>query len=333
MTFRDKPARTVTLKDVAEHAGVAVSTASRALANPGRVKAETVDQVRAAAAAVGYTRGRRRADRAGLSIALLVPDLTNPYYFDLVKGAERQARAAGVGLMVGNNEESPIVEMRQVERHQPRVDGFVLAASRLKDADIRELAGAMPTVLVNRVCPPVTHVVADQQLSVGRMVEHLASLGHRRIAYLAGPWTSWVSEQRHKIMVKAAEARGMETVRLGPFTPMVSGGRLAARAVLESGATAVLAHNALLALGTMHELQQGGTRVPEDVSIAACDDVFATELSTPALSARVGPMNDLGRAAVNTVLGFWADPDRTADHSIELPADFVIRGSTAAPRA
>ncbi|PBI88810.1 HTH-type transcriptional repressor CytR [Rhodococcus erythropolis] len=329
--------RPPTVTDVARAAGVAPSTVSRAFTNPNRVNEATRQHVLAIAQELGY-RGGHPAARTLLrgsseTIALLVPDITNPHFFGLIRGAERQAASSGFTLVLADTEESPQAELRHVERLGRSVDGIVFGASRLSDDQLRAVAAAHPIALVNRQVDGLPSVNADQRDSVWQIVSHLVGLGHRRIAYLSGPRTSWVAAKRWDALITAANHFAINVARLGPFPPFLSGGAQAADAFLARQATAAITHNGLLGIGVLRRLAERGITVPEDVSVIACDDIFAAEFFTPALTARVGPMEDLGRAAVNLVLCSLEDdsPDE-ASHSLVLPAQLVVRGSTGPVR-
>src|SRR6201995_1458089 len=136
--------RTVTLQDVAADAGVAVSTASRALANPDRVSPATREHVQAVAARLGYRHHRAATvpDPGRMPmLALLVADITNPSNFGIIRGAEAQARAAGYTLVLGDTQENPAFEQAHAERLRSTVEGFVLAGSRQPQPELLELAG------------------------------------------------------------------------------------------------------------------------------------------------------------------------------------------------
>src|SRR5437588_210945 len=142
-----------TIHDVAREAGVAASTVSRAFTNPQRVNARTREHVFSVADRLGYLPNPlARALPSGrtTTIALLVPDITNPFFFDLIRGAERQASAAGYTVILTDTEESPEVEAHNVERLRRAADGFVLASSRLTDRQLRDIAADNVVALVNR---------------------------------------------------------------------------------------------------------------------------------------------------------------------------------------
>src|SRR5690349_14716075 len=156
--------RRATITDVAEAAGVAASTVSRAFTRPERVNHRTREHVLAVAAELGYSPNpAARALESGrtTTLGLLVPDITNPYFAGVIKGAERAADAAGFTLVLGDTQENPTREERLLARLGGAVDGFVVAASRLPDETLRRSAELTPLVLLNRATPGLPCVVAD----------------------------------------------------------------------------------------------------------------------------------------------------------------------------
>lgn len=321
-----------TIYDVARAAGVATSTVSRAFSNPSRVAAPTRERVLAAAEELGYRPNpHARALLSGKhrTLAMVVSDITNPHYFELIRGAEMRARMSEYTLLLVNAEESPRQEWDQIQRLSPAVDGFVLAASRLPDENLRQVAAQRPVVLMSRELAGLASVVLDHTEGCRQIVTHLASLGHRELVYLAGPRNSWMAHTRWTALSTAAEQAGITARRAGPFTPKTSQGGAAGDAALNDGASAVIAHNDLLAMGVMRRLGERGVRVPEDVSVVGFDNIFAADLCTPGLTTLGGAHADVGRTAVELLLtaGVRAPDDQP---QIALATDLVLRGSTGA---
>jgi DNA-binding LacI/PurR family transcriptional regulator len=322
-----------TIYDVAAAAGVATSTVSRAFSSPTRVSAKTRERVLAAAAELGYRPNpHARALLSGRhhTVAMVVSDITNPHYFELIRGAEMRARASEYTLVLVNAEESPRVEYDQIQRLASSVDGFVLAASRLPDENLRQIAAQRPVVLMSRELSGLASVVLDHVQGCRQIVEHLASLGHRDLTYLAGPPNSWMAKTRWSALRTAAEELGLEARRIGPFTPKVSQGGAAADGALHAGATAIVAHNDLLAIGVVQRLAQRSVRVPDDVSVVGFDNIFAANLCTPTLTTLGGAHADVGRAAVEILLEA-VGPIRareSAPPQVVLPTELVLRQST-----
>jgi DNA-binding LacI/PurR family transcriptional regulator len=326
-----------TIYDVAEAAGVATSTVSRAFSTPGRVSARTREHVLAVAAEVGYRPNpHARALLSGrhYTVAMVVSDITNPHYFELIRGAEMRAKASEYTLVLVNAEESHRIEYAQIQRLISSVDGFVLAASRLPDENLSQIAAQRPVVLMSRQAPGLASVVLDHAQGCRRIVEHLASLGHRKLIYLAGPRNSWMAKIRWAAIKDAAKDLGIDAKRIGPFTPKVSQGGAAADGALHAGASGVIAHNDLLAIGVAQRLAQRSVKVPDEVSIVGFDNIFAADLCTPSLTTLGGAHADVGRAAVELLLdSVESARSQSPPPQVVLPTELVIRDSTGVSHA
>ena len=220
-----------TIYDVAAAAGVATSTVSRAFSNPGRVSAATRERVLAAAAASSAT-GPNPHARALLSgehhtVAMVVSDITNPHYFELIRGAEMRARVSEYTLLLVNAEESPRQSSgNRSSGSSPAVDGFMLAASRLPDENLRQVAAQRPVVLMSRELAGLASVVLDHVEGCRQIVAHLASLGHRDLVYLAGPRNSWMAA--HPLGRPPRRGRADRASALGGSAPSPRGSARAA---------------------------------------------------------------------------------------------------------
>jgi LacI family transcriptional regulator len=327
---RSRPARRPTLADVAEAAGVAPSTVSRAFSRPQRVNHRTREHVLAEAARLGYAPNpAAQALESGRTktIALLVPDITNPYFSGVIKGAERAASKAGLTLVLADTAENPTTEAHLISRLERAVDGFVISASRLTDDELRSAAERNAIALVNRATPGLDCVVADFDSGTRQIVEHLASFGHRSFLFLGGPAESWSGARRWYGLQAAAAERGMQARRVGPYTPTLSGGPAAADAVLSSDATAVVCHNDMLAIGLMRRLAERGRSVPDDVSVVGFDNVFGAEFCHPTLTTLAERTEDAGVRAVELLA--LAVPVRQSEAPTRvLPTHLVVRAST-----
>ena len=322
----------ITIEDVAREARVAKSTVSRALNNPGRLADGTQRHVQEVAARLGYRPhpvARALGTRRTETIAILVPDLTNPFFFGIIRGAEHEAAAAGHHLMLVDIRDDPELEAAQIRVLAGSVDGLVLAASRLRPGQITEFATAQPVVTLNRPVPGLPGVVVDPVSGASAAVEHLASLGHRRIAYVSGPRTSWVNGRRWTAVRAATMARGVVAVRLGPFAGAEHSGPACADAVIAEGVTAAIAFNDLIAVGMLRRFAARGVGVPDEISVVGFDDILGAEFSSPGLTTIAAPSVELGRTAVRLLR-----EQPGAGRRIVLPAPLVVRASSGpAPRA
>lgn len=324
--------RTVTIRDVASAAGVAVSTVSRALSNPDRVNAATRERIARIAQELNYvpsSQARALSSGRTLAVAILVPDVTNPFYFDIIRGTQNQLKAAGYTQLLVDTEESAEVEAEALHRLQRTCDGVVLVASRLDDTGVVEAAKRLPLVTINRDAPGVPSVIIDTPGSLRPALEHLASLGHHHIAYVAGPPSSWSNGVRVAVLKGLAQDAGLRLSIVGPFTPMTSSGAAAADAVLNAGASAALAFNDLIAIGMLQRFASRGVRIPDDLSLVGCDDVFGADFCNPPLTTISAPTEQAGRVAISMLLGRVAPGlgGTTRERAI-LPTHLTVRDST-----
>jgi DNA-binding LacI/PurR family transcriptional regulator len=326
----------VTVHDVARAAGVSISTVSRALSNPERVAAETLERVTRVAAELGY---RPNQAASGLrmgrthAVGLLVPDLENPYFATVTKAVQARARAEGYEVFVADSDEDPDVEAELIGALAARTDGLVVASPRSGDAELRAALAGVTAVLANRELagtsgaesPEAPCVSVDDADGVAQVLGHLYALGHRKVGVAAGPSSSWSGGRRVAGLKAAAEQRDVELVELGTFQPYFAGGTQAADYALASGVTAVVAFNDLMALGILDRLRHRGVDVPGEMSVVGFDDVQLATLVSPALTTVHAPLARLGRRAVDLLL---ARLRGGTSASSELPVELTIRGST-----
>lgn len=339
-----RPARTTTppaaptIYDVARAAGVAPSTVSRTFARPGRVSFETAQRVRVAAEELGYraksvTLPGSERDRHTRMIALVVSDISNPAYFELIRGAEEAAAEAGYIVLLAHTHESDRKEREALERTMPLVDGILLTSSRMSDSAIRMVAKQKPIIIANRAVSGVASVVPDNPRGMRRAAEHLAVAGRRSILYVAGPEASWTDGTRWRALREAALELELRVHRIGPFEPTTDGGRSAATTWLENRVPAVILYNDLMALGFLRELRRHGVRIPEEVAVVGFDNIQGLDLVSPSLSSVVAPMHALGTTAMNNLLAMTRGALPTSNQPVMLPTRLVVRRSSALPPA
>lgn len=326
-----------TIRDVAQLAGVATSTVSRALSKPDRVNRHTRERIEAAAAQLNYVPS---SQAQGLSsgrtnaVAVLVPDITNPFYFDIIRGTQHQLKAAGYTQLLVDTEESNEMELEALHKMRRSADGFILAASRLTDAQLAEVSETQPLVTINRASTSAPTVVIDTPSAIIQALEHLASLGHHRVCYVSGPPTSWSNRARWTVFEEESSKRGMETHRIGPYTPKTTSGAAAADAAVRTGATACIVFNDLLAIGMLQRLRERGIRVPEDISIVGSDDIFGADFCNPPLTTISSPIEQAGRVAVSMLLSQLNPvPGRSSRQLAVMPTHLTVRASTGPARA
>ncbi|MEJ1179516.1 MULTISPECIES: LacI family DNA-binding transcriptional regulator [unclassified Pseudarthrobacter] len=329
---RETSEKMPTIRDVAELAGVATSTVSRALSKPDRVNRHTRERIEEAASRLNYvpsSQARGLSSGRTNTVAVLVPDITNPFYFDIIRGTQHQLKAAGLTQLLVDTEESNEMELEALHKLRRSADGFVLAASRLTDAQLAEVSGSQPLVTINRASADAPSVVIDTPSAMIQALEHLVSLGHQRVCYVSGPPTSWSNSRRWKVFEEDSTQRGLEIHRIGPYIPKTTSGAAAADAAVRTGATACIAFNDLLAIGMLQRLRERGIRVPEDMSIIGCDDIFGADFCNPPLTTISSPIEQAGRVAVSMLLS-QLNPFQggTTRRLAVMPTHLTVRGST-----
>lgn len=327
----------VTIKEVAERAGVSRSTASRALAGTGYVADAVRQRVRKAADDLGYVvdaTARSLKQRSSRVIGVIVSDLRNAFYADLAYGAGERARRAGYTMLLIDDGGSAADELEAARAFvASRVAGVVVTPVAA-DAVAFLQRQRVPVVEVDRVFGEADAVVVDNRHAARATTEHLLSLGHRRIALVIDE-TDWTTgRERRAGFTDAFEAAG---VRPDPSLMVTAGWdaeaaeQVAAR--LLSGPdrpTAIFAANNLLAEGVWRASRAAGFEIPTDLSIVAFDDAPWMSMVRPGVTAITQDAAQLGRTAVEQLLARIADPERTP-HTVTLPAGFARRDSTARP--
>ena len=162
-------------------------------------------------------------------IALMISDITNPFYFEIIRGAQAAAAEAGYTMLLADAQESDVLEREALDRALPTVEGIVLASTRMSDSAIRMTAKQRPMIVLNRAVADVPSVVTDNPRGTRRAAEHLADLGHHTITYVAGPEASWADGIRWRSLREAAADLGLHARRMGPYPPTVAGGEQAGR--------------------------------------------------------------------------------------------------------
>ncbi|AZC13238.1 LacI family DNA-binding transcriptional regulator [Microbacterium sp. ABRD28] len=320
----------ITAKDVAERAGVAASTVSRALNSPGRINEQTRKRILDAARELGYSVAPRMIERKGL-VGLLVPDITNPFYFDIIRSTQEQLRIAGFMQLLIDTGESGRTEAEILAQLSQVVDGVILSATRLDAAALATAADALPLAVINRQQEEIPGVLIDIRTGLTQAVDHLKALGHRTIAFIAGPPGSWQNRWRWKEFEEQVLGQGLTPVLVGPYAPTRTGGAAAADALLVTEATACVAFNDLLAIGILQRLRQRGIRVPEDMSVVGCDDIFGADFSAPPLTTIAGDTKQAGRLAASRLIA-TLNGEAPRNGTTLIPTHLLVRESTGPVR-
>lgn len=322
----------VTIYDVARAAGVAPSTVSRAFSRPGRVSAATHAKVMAAAKELGYRTSAppsqertQRHHRLGIE----VPDLTNPYFAEVVTGMQEAAQEYDYLLLLLDSAENEERERQSLESALSVVDGLVLSGTRLSDATLNHLTKRIPVVVLNRRVAGLDSVTPDYEHGMAQALSHLAETGVHTISYIAGPVNSWSDGERWRAARAAARAHGLVINRVGPYPPTTGGGEQAFAELRDDLTDAVICYNDLEALGFMVSALRAGVRVPADVAVIGHDDIPLSRFVGGGLTTMVTPKRAQGRAAVERLIRRIENPSAYRN-PVEgsLPVRLVPRGST-----
>jgi LacI family transcriptional regulator len=334
----------VTLRDVARAAGVHPATASRAL-NPetrALVSESTAQRVGEVAERLGYRPNpiaRGLKTNRSYTIGVLVPDLMNPLFAAIVRGIEAVLDVAGYTPLITNTDNDPERERIDFQAMRMRqVDGFITATAHRDHRLITESVGQDATVvLVNRRVDDssLPAVSADDVAGARLAVEHLAGIGHRRIAHLAGPLELSTGYQRHEGFITAMQALGREAdprlIVVGDSFTEASGARTCRELVQRNAPfTAIVAGNDLMALGCYDALAEHGLSCPGDVSVVGFNDMpFAARFNPPLTTVRI-PHYEMGSKSADLLLEMLQDPD-APPRQVLLQPELVARGSSAPP--
>lgn len=321
-----------TIRDVAQASGVHVSTVSRTFSAPHLVNTETRNRVLAAAEDLGYRPNRAaRALTTGRThnLGLIVADIANPFFSHLIKGAQAHARTRDYHVFVADTDEDPQVEEELIQTLAKQVDGVLLCSPRLSNRVIEKLREDVPFVVVNRRMKGMSNVLMDVGSGAREAIGHLVSLGHRRIALLAGPAGSWTSRE---ITDAAHAVPGIDLTVFGPNSPTEHGGLALAEAVASADVTGVLAYNDLMAIGLVEGLTALGVEVPGRVSVVGIDDIVAGRVSRPKLTTVAMPAEAAGRTAVDLLLQLVGAGETATPALATLATNLIIRDSTGPVR-
>jgi LacI family transcriptional regulator len=338
--------RNVTLQDVARHAGVSVSTASRALNEHPTVRTETRERVVAAAKALNYKpASRRRAQISAQSdspfaslkaVAMVASGINNPYYDNLVLGIEDEADHENINLILMTTRDDPLYQRRVIERLTATpLEGAILLNACLSVDAILDIQAKreLPMVVFHYAVEHlrVACINTETQAAGHRAATYLISLGHKRIAYLGR--RNLTSAERQRGAEQALREAGAQVDPLLVFCRDLSeqnAGMRAMEEVFASGSlpTGVIAFNDLMAYGAMHAIYDRGLRIPDDISVIGFDNVPSSEHVTPPLTTVALPTYQMGQSAMRLLRRIQAGENMREAEGITLSTPLVVRGST-----
>ena len=331
----------VTLRDIGEQLGLSASTISRALSGDVRVAAATRRRVKAVCDEMGYRPNviaRSLRTKKTKMILLVVRDIKNPFYLDVMAGVETAARAAGYNVLMCNCEDKMALISDYVDMLQDRrADGMILMTGKLSEELQQQVAAeSLPIVVALEMIEncALPHVQIDNIAAGVQAVNHLIGLGHERIAYISGPDGEVMSARRRIGYRQAMQAANLAILpgyeQQGTFELHSADEACRHLMSLPTPPTAIFFANDEMALGAIKLLTQMGYRVPEDVSVVGFDNLFWGEVSQPSLTTIDQPRLLVGQEAFRILLA--TINGQQPKHTIVLPTELCIRESTTAPK-
>lgn len=330
------------MREVAELAGVAMSSVSRVLSNHPDVSPSMRAGVLAAVEQLGYkpnllAQGLRR--RETLSVGFVVGDISNPLLAQIVMGAETVLREAGYSMLLTNSEGDPELDAAHVRLfEQRRVDGLILSTAREGHEPTHEALreAGVPIAVVDRELPSdlrASRVLSDHRAGMSAAVRHLLDLGHRRLGVVLGQPVR-PSSERLRALEDVFADRGLPrtySVLEGRFS--AEHGEAATRTLLDAPEppTAIVAAGNQLVVGALRVVAERGLELARDLSFVGCDDIAITELYRPPIATVRRDSFELGRVAAELLLRRLLGEDEPVD--VVLPTEFVPRASTGPPRS
>ena len=332
--------KAVTIKDVARHAGLSVGTVSMALNNSSRIADETKEAVRKAVTELGYRAnpfGRFLSTNTSLSIGCLVPDLTNPFYGQLLESIQGEVEKKGYSLLIGLTNEKSNTENKLINKFIDQgVDGIMMVPSTDTKRDLRVieklLSDRFPLSFISSNYPefPVNTVMSDLRTGSYMMAKHLISIGQKKIVLVSGNKEFVQFDERIKGYEDAYSEAAMDFDRSWIIESDVvtyQGGYNAVQGVYEEKKPdAIMAINDVMAMGIIGQLKANGIRVPFDVSVAGYDDLTISAIQETPLSTVKQNFAAMGSEAVSML--FRLIKGGEPEGVVRIPVELILRKST-----
>jgi len=331
-----------TIHDVAKRAGVGSITVSRVINNSGYISSETRERVQKAIVELGYvpnTLARSLRSRRTNTVALMVTDITNPFFTTLARGVEDAANEAGYTVIFCNTDESATKEEKYLNvLLQKQVDGLLLVPTQRSVNTIQQtLKHGTPVVVLDRRIPEVDvdSVRCDSLDGAYKLTKYLVSLGHRQIAIMSGAVGVSTADDRVAGYRKALEEDGIAIsdryILRGEFTPD-SGYSMTEQAInLPLRPTALIAANNFITIGAMKALQEAEMEVPEDMALAGFDDLPPAIVTFPFFTVVSQPAYEMGTQAMQLLLKRLSAKEVVAFQEVILPTQLIVRRSSGPP--
>jgi LacI family transcriptional regulator, repressor for deo operon, udp, cdd, tsx, nupC, and nupG len=334
-----RSAKEVRIADVARLAGVSTATVSRVLADPNKVRQKTRDLVTEAVRRSGYTPNsvaRNLRKRRTMTALVVVPNLANPVFAQILRGIDDELTRSGYGLVIGNLDNCAEREARYVELTLSRqVDGIILMNGRIPESNKRTMREAgLPMVAMCAAIHEerIPNVVVQDCEASRAAVEYLVRLGHRRLGYIAGPPPNVIAAERLAGFLEGIAMAGLSERDFvcweGRF--VFSAGVAAAEAFLRlrNRPTGIYASCDESAIGFIKVVRAAGIRVPEDVSVIGFDGIEFADYVEPTLTTFRQPLHDLGRKGADVLLKMIRQEMNPEDWNVRLPLTLLERDTT-----
>jgi LacI family transcriptional regulator len=325
----------VTLQDVATQAGVSAMTVSRVINTPERVSPSTRERIESAIQTLGYTpnalaRGLKGSTR---TLALVIPDVSNPFFTDIVHGAEEVARKHGYTVFLGNTDSSSENEKNYLHKMLGhRIDGLLIVpmGDRSKDVLQKVRARGVPFVLIDVKVPGVSaeYVVGDNKAGAFALTEHLIKLGHKRIALVSGRSDLSTSREREEGYAAALQHYKINANRNyqkpTDFSREAGYHAVSSLLALPNPPTALFVASNVLAIGALEAVRASGLRVPEDIALVCFEDIGMASALQPFLTVMAQPAKAFGRFGAEFLIGRIANPQQPKQHKVLMP-QLIVR--------
>ncbi len=330
------------IKDIAQRAAVSTATVSRALNGGSRVKPQTAAKIWSLVKRLGYhpsSPARALASGKSRMLGLIISDIANPFFPELVKSFQTSSINAGYEVLIANTDYRPeqmaVSVRRMIER---QVDGVAIMTSEIEPHLIDELSRRrLPIVFldVGKLRPLISNISVDYTKGIREAVQHVVALGHERIGFISGPLTLKSARTRRSAFLKCITECGIkENARIViAGNHQVSGGYHAMTSMLSlaTPATAVLSSNDLTAIGALHAVNLRGLRVPDDISLVGFDNIELSECTQPSLTTIRLSRVELGQRAFQA-LARNIEERSTDGVEIRVETALVVRNSTGPVR-
>lgn len=330
----------ITISDVAEAAGVSMMTVSRALNNKEGVSEETRQRIQQISDELGYhpsAVARTLVTNRSCTLGLVMPDVANPFFSEIAKGAEDVAYKSGYNLFLVNTDEDIERERNALNSLlEKQVDGVISISSRLPDEDLKQFIDRIPyAILINRELNEIrancATINVDDTLGAETAVMHLLNRGHKKLGFLSGPQGSISGQRRLSGYIKGLESQGIpiDSQLIHPCPPDTEGGYQATKKLLadNQGVTAILAFNDLVAYGVFQACEELDTKIPDQIEVIGFDDIPTAALMKPHLTTLRIDKLKLGVNAVETIIALISERDDYSSAQIQTP-ELIIRDSS-----